>query len=427
MAFSNVLARIPLIRFVASLLLLGGLAGCGGSGNRPPALQAIADQVAVTNRSIATWRVQATDIDSTLLYYTATYTLPGLGLTMPGMIPGLSINKYTGQISGSPTKAGNYTTTITVTDGDGATDSRSFIFEVVDESFSARVNTRLDGATVVNELVFTASDTSRAGTVAYCISADAVVPKADDACFKTDAEGGRTQTVAIAAGAVAPRRYLFTKNASGSVLSGSIPSAPFASNAWSAFTAGSVNPVIGVQTTAGTFAIELDSAKAPISTANFLGYVDGRFFDGTVFHRISKTFVIQGGGYLYDANATPKYSLKTGLNAPIALEKTSDTGLSNLKGTVAMARSGDPNSATSQFFINVVDNAGLDSANSADGNGYAVFGRVIWGMTETETGRTQSAVDALLATPVQASDILGGENSMPVGTPPSVLYMLRMN
>ena len=128
---------------------------------------------------------------------------------------------------------------------------------------------------------------------------------------------------------------------------------------------------VKMTTSAGELRIELDDAKAPISTANFLSYVNKGFYDGTIFHRVIPGFMIQGGGYSTSFAEKPTHR-------PIELE--SRNGLHNTLGTVAMARTGDPNSATSQFFINVVDNAFLDQANSRDGNGYAVFGKVVEGM-----------------------------------------------
>jgi peptidyl-prolyl cis-trans isomerase B (cyclophilin B) len=131
-------------------------------------------------------------------------------------------------------------------------------------------------------------------------------------------------------------------------------------------------PVVDVTTNHGTFSIQLDPAKAPASVANFLQYVDGGHYDGTIFHRVIATFMVQGGGYdqMYE---------KKPVRAPIQNE--ADNGLKNKRGTVAMARTGDPHSATAQWFVNVVDNAFLDhKAKDAQGWGYAVFGRVIEGM-----------------------------------------------
>ena len=128
---------------------------------------------------------------------------------------------------------------------------------------------------------------------------------------------------------------------------------------------------VRLATSEGDITLELDAAKAPKTVANFLQYVKSGHYEGTVFHRVISDFMIQGGGF------TPDMSLKP-TGSPIPLE--SRNGLSNRKGTVAMARTSVPDSATAQFFINVKDNAFLDAASSRDGNGYAVFGRVISGM-----------------------------------------------
>lgn len=129
-------------------------------------------------------------------------------------------------------------------------------------------------------------------------------------------------------------------------------------------------PVVVVKTSLGEIQMKLYKDKAPVSVANFLAYVNKGFYDGTIFHRVIPNFMVQGGGY--SADMAKKSTL-----APIPLE--AKNGLLNMRGSVAMARTGDPNSATAQFFINLVDNAGLDYPKP-DGHGYAVFGQVIAGM-----------------------------------------------
>ncbi len=125
------------------------------------------------------------------------------------------------------------------------------------------------------------------------------------------------------------------------------------------------------KTNKGDFVIELNAEKAPITVENFLGYVKKKHFDGTTFHRIIPSFMIQGGGFaLEDGKLVEKTTDK-----PIKNE--GQNGLKNLRGTVAMARTNDLNSATCQFFVNVVDNAMLDYPNNG---GYAVFGKVVEGM-----------------------------------------------
>ena len=132
------------------------------------------------------------------------------------------------------------------------------------------------------------------------------------------------------------------------------------------------NPVVLMKTNMGDVKIELDKAKAPVTVDNFLVYVNDKFYDGTVFHRVIPAFMIQGGGFDKDMNQK-----KT--KAPIKNE--AGNGLKNVTGTIAMARTSDPNSATAQFFINTKDNAFLDHKNDTpQGYGYAVFGTVVGGM-----------------------------------------------
>lgn len=127
------------------------------------------------------------------------------------------------------------------------------------------------------------------------------------------------------------------------------------------------------ETTMGNFEIELNKSAAPITVENFLGYVNEGYYDGTVFHRVIPDFMVQGGGFTPDGKQKET-------KAPIKLE--SNNGLKNNKGSVAMARTNVPDSATSQFFVNVKDN---DFLNYAPGNdGYAVFGKVVRGMNVVE-------------------------------------------
>lgn len=130
--------------------------------------------------------------------------------------------------------------------------------------------------------------------------------------------------------------------------------------------------MIALQTNFGTIRVELDFDKAPLSARNFQDHVEQGFYDGTLFHRVIDNFMIQGGGM------TSGLRDKRG-NAPIRNE--ADNGLKNLTGTLAMARTSDPHSATAQFFINVADNSFLDHRNQTpEGWGYAVFGKVVEGM-----------------------------------------------
>jgi peptidyl-prolyl cis-trans isomerase A (cyclophilin A) len=139
--------------------------------------------------------------------------------------------------------------------------------------------------------------------------------------------------------------------------------------------AGAAAPaVVTLDTSAGPIVLELDAQAAPRTVANFVGYVKEGFYSGTIFHRVIAGFMIQGGGFTETMQQKPT-------RAPIAIE--SNNGLKNVRGTIAMARTMDPNSATAQFFINVVDNPGLDYPGS-DRAGYTVFGHVIDGMDNVD-------------------------------------------
>jgi len=132
------------------------------------------------------------------------------------------------------------------------------------------------------------------------------------------------------------------------------------------------NPIVVIETTKGDITAELDAAKAPKTVANFLAYVDEKFFDGTIFHRVIDSFMIQGGGMTADMK-------QKSTKAPVKNE--ADNGLKNDRGTLAMARTNVVDSATAQFFINVADNAFLNhKSKTPDGYGYAVFGKVTAGM-----------------------------------------------
>ncbi len=175
------------------------------------------------------------------------------------------------------------------------------------------------------------------------------------------------------------RRTLFARLA-GAALALSLAGSAFAAD----------NPQVSIKTTMGEIVVELDAGNAPKSTANFMQYVKSGFYKGTVFHRVIDGFMIQTGGY------TEKLVDKPGVRKPIPGE--SKNGLSNKPYTLAMARTGDPNSATSQFFINLNDNKGLDYPGQ-DGHGYTVFGRVVQG---------QETVDKIKA--VVVDDMRGMQN-----------------
>ena len=153
----------------------------------------------------------------------------------------------------------------------------------------------------------------------------------------------------------------------GVALSGAALAATPAAN--SATAGATATPQVEIKTTMGDIVVELDREKAPKSVENFLGYVKSGFYKGTIFHRVIDGFMIQGGGF--DEKLKQKK-----VNKPVPIE--SQNGLTNVTYSLAMARTGDPNSATSQFFINVADNEALNYPGR-DGFGYTVFGKVIQG------------------------------------------------
>ena len=167
---------------------------------------------------------------------------------------------------------------------------------------------------------------------------------------------------------------------------------------------------VKLTTTMGDIVLELNREKAPISVENFLKYVEAKHYDGTIFHRVIPTFMIQGGGFTSDME-----QLQT--EAPIKNEW--QNGLSNVRGTIAMARRGNqPDSATNQFFINVQDNAGLDLPR--DGAGYAVFGKVIAGMD------TVDAIRIVPTTDREAKGRVGAPPMQNVPVEPVVIESARM-
>jgi peptidyl-prolyl cis-trans isomerase A (cyclophilin A) len=148
---------------------------------------------------------------------------------------------------------------------------------------------------------------------------------------------------------------------------------------------------VRLKTTKGDIVLELNAEKAPITVENFLGYVKKKHYDGTVFHRVINGFMIQGGGFKLEGKDLVEKETGKGI------VNEGKNGLKNDRGTIAMARTNDPNSATAQFFINVVDNAGL---NFPSNGGYAVFGKVVEGM---------DVVDKIKAVQTRADARLGGD------------------
>ncbi|MBM4253027.1 MAG: peptidyl-prolyl cis-trans isomerase [Deltaproteobacteria bacterium] len=144
--------------------------------------------------------------------------------------------------------------------------------------------------------------------------------------------------------------------------------------------------MVEIKTSEGNIKVELADKEAPISVANFVAYVNSKFYDGTVFHRVIDGFMIQGGGYTVDGDKLNEKPTKA------AIANEAKNGLKNDKGTIAMARTSNPDSGTSQFYINLVNNDRLNYPNP-DGHGYAVFGRVVEGLDIVEKiGKSRTAI-----------------------------------
>ncbi len=165
------------------------------------------------------------------------------------------------------------------------------------------------------------------------------------------------------------------------------------------------NTVVVMKTSAGTIKIELFDDKAPITVKNFLAYVDDKHYDGTIFHRVIPTFMVQGGGFEKGlSKVTTNQEIKAKeKKTKDSIKNESDNNLENTKGTLAMARTNKPDSATSQFFINVKDNDFLNRAKARDKVGYCVFGKVIEGM---------DVVDKIKA--VKTKELVEGFDDVPV-------------
>jgi cyclophilin family peptidyl-prolyl cis-trans isomerase len=223
-------------------------------------------------------------------------------------------------------------------------------------------------------LTATASDDLR--IAGYCFKVNAAAPVASDPCFTASASQSVTTPT------TPTRYYAWVKDSASNVSSTFSRVAGACSVAGVTASQASSLPTVCVSTSLGEFVVELEAAKAPITVTNFLKYVNDGFYSQTVFHRVISNFMIQGGGY------TTTGAYKTvGLYSPIKLEPTNLTGLSNTRGSIAMARTPDLDSATSQFYINVVDNI-VNTTNNLDGSaGYAVFGNVISGMNTVDAIR----------------------------------------
>lgn len=245
------------------------------------------------------------------------------------------------------------------------------------------------------QITLTANATDNTAVTGYCFKSVSTTPQSTDACFTTTASNTITLPQSSA-------MYVWAKDAAGNI-SSAVPAGCLLTGVTAS--QASALPTVCVMTSLGQFVLELESSKAPLTVANFLKYVNDGFYSQTVFHRVISNFMVQGGGYT--GVPISSSNVKTGtVYSAINLETPASTGLSNTTGTISMARTSVLNSATNQFFINVVDNSSLDTS----GGGYAVFGRVISGMDTT--------IQSIRNLPVQSN---GSEVSQPL-TPPVVTW-----
>lgn len=215
-----------------------------------------------------------------------------------------------------------------------------------------------------NSINLVATATDDTGIAGYCFSKSPTPPLASDSCFQTSNSQNITASSALG------KYYVWAKDAFDHVTPNSL-SGPCSTAGYAASDLSKLSTVC-MMTSLGELVFELNSTQAPITTANFLKYINSGFYTNLVFHRIMNTFMIQGGGYTY--STTSGLTAKTAAYPAIALEPTTITGLSNTAETLAMARGTSPDSATSGFFINTVNNPNWNGAG-----GYAVFGKVISG------------------------------------------------
>jgi peptidyl-prolyl cis-trans isomerase A (cyclophilin A) len=234
----------------------------------------------------------------------------------------------------------------------------------LDDSGQALITTSEQGLPQMRLTVTGWDDTDVTG---YCLTETSAAPRASDGCFSDS----RSRELRIG-----PAWRAWARDGAGNVSEGALSPGPCSAPAYAASDASSL-PTVCMMTDRGEIVLELEDKKAVNTVRNFLDYVREGYYSGTVFHRVLAGSVLQGGGFTR-LEDVPTNTGKPVSRSAISLEKTTDTGLSNLEKTIAMARTNEPNSATSQFFINLRNNA--SSYDASTGNeGYAVFGRVIYG------------------------------------------------
>jgi peptidyl-prolyl cis-trans isomerase A (cyclophilin A) len=251
-----------------------------------------------------------------------------------------------------------------------------------------------------NQITLTANATDNTGATGYCFKTSATTPTPNDTCFQASSS---TTIAAPQTGTMS----VWAKDAAGNV---SAPALAGCTAAGITASQTSTLPTVCVSTSLGQYVVQIESVRAPITAANFLRYVNDGYYSQTVFHRVLSNFVVQGGRFT-GVPITIAGNIKAGTIYPaITLETPATTGVSNTLGSIAMARTDEFNSATTQFFINVVNNTFLDT----QGGGYAAFGRVISGMNTT--------IESIRTLSVESN---GSEISQPL-TPPVIQWAYQL-
>ena len=342
------------------------LASCGGGGSAPDTTAPVVSSVAISKpvNGQVTLTAQASDALGVTAYCFKTES------SVPAASNSCFKPSATQTIADPTAKSRQY---VWAKDAANNVSAPSFIDGPFYVDTSAPVISAFNVTAPSNgQVTLTASASDDLRITGYCFKANATTPVASDPCFTASASQSVTTPTT-------PTRYdAWVKDSANNVSSAISRVVGACSVAGVAASQASNLPTVCVSTSLGEYVVELEAAKAPITVANFLKYVNDGFYSQTVFHRVVANFMVQGGAF----TAVPigSSNAKVGTVYPaIRLETPASTGLSNTVGTIAMARTNVLDSATQQFFINVVNNNALDT----NGGGYAVFGRVISGMDST--------------------------------------------
>jgi cyclophilin family peptidyl-prolyl cis-trans isomerase len=358
--------KVLKMKFLITLAITSMLASCGGGGSAPDTTAPVVSSVAISKpvNGQVTLTAQASDALGVTAYCFKTES------SVPAASNSCFKPSATQTIADPTAKNRQY---VWAKDAANNVSAPSFIDGPFYVDTSAPVISAFNVTAPSNgQVTLTASASDDLRITGYCFKANATTPVASDPCFTASASQSVTTPTT-------PTRYdAWVKDSANNVSSAISRVVGACSVAGVAASQASNLPTVCVSTSLGEYVVELEAAKAPITVSNFLKYVNDGFYSQTVFHRVVANFMVQGGAF----TAVPigSSNAKVGTVYPaIKLETPASTGLSNTVGTIAMARTNVLDSATQQFFINVVNNNALDT----NGGGYAVFGRVISGMDST--------------------------------------------